>query len=392
MKSTTTINDIFRIFGNSYRAEHPELSLHEIKIMRAIEVCRTEVLGGRVEKCDNCEHEVFLYNSCRNRHCPQCQFMKKETWILERKKDVLPFTYFHVVFTLPHKLNPIVIRNKRIIYNLLFHKCKETLLSVANDKKYFGAQIGFFAILHSWGQKIDLHPHLHCVVPGGGFCEDRNKWIQASQKFLLPKDVLKPRFRSFFLKGLKELNNSGRLYLRGTPFAEKKNFQDLIDSLFADEWVVYIKESFQGKESVIEYLARYTHRIAISNYRILSLKGDMVTFKYRDYKDGNREKIMEMKAISFMQRFMIHVVPRRFVRIRYFGILAHRNKKNAIKSCREFHGVEKKIEDTPKSWCEIYYITTGRKVTACPVCTTGTLVLKGLIPENTYRAPPSYAC
>lgn len=359
--------------------------------MRSIEACRTEILGGRIEECDKCKHEVFLYNSCRNRHCPQCQFMKKETWILERKTEILPFTYFHVVFTLPHKLNPIVIRNKQVMYDLLFQKCKETLLSVASDKKYFGAQIGFFAILHTWGQKINQHPHLHCVVPGGGFREDKNKWIQASQKFLLPKDVLKPRFRSLFLKGLKELNKSGRLNLRGTPLVEAKIFQHLVDSLFADEWVVYIKESFQGKESVIEYLARYTHRIAISNHRILAIKSDMITFKYRDYKDGNREKIMEMKAGTFIRRFMTHVLPRRFVRIRYFGILSHRKKKNAIKACCEFYKVIKENGNTPKSWSEIYFLTTGRKVSSCPVCAEGTLVLKGFIPSNTYRAPPSCA-
>jgi len=390
--TSITINDIFRIFGETYRAQHPELSLLEKKVMRSIEVCRTETLGGRIEQCDTCEHEVLMYNSCRNRHCPQCQFMKKEKWILERKKEVLPFTYFHVVFTLPHKLNQIVIRNKRIIYNLLFQKCKETLLSVANDKKYFGAQIGFFAILHTWGQKVDQHPHLHCVVPGGGFREDKNKWIQASKKFLLPKDVLKPRFRSLFLEGLKELKDSGKLYLQGTPFAEKKKFQDLIDSLFAKEWVVYIKESFQGKESVIEYLARYTHRIAISNHRILALEGDMISFKYRDYKDGNREQIKKMKADEFIRRFLFHVVPRRFVRIRYFGILSHRNKKNTIKTCYEFYGIEKETVNTPESWSEIYFITTGRKVSACPVCEAGTLVLKGLIDPKTYRAPPACAC
>lgn len=392
MSLSVTINDIVRIFGDAYLAKYPKSSVHERKVMRSIEVCRTEVLGGRIEECDMCSHEVLLYNSCRNRHCPLCQFMKKESWILERKKEVLPFTYFHVVFTLPHKLNPIVIRNKRVMYDLLFKICKETLLSVANDKKYFGAQTGFFAILHTWGQKINLHPHLHCVVPGGGFCEESNKWIQASQKFLLPKDVLKPRFRSLFLKGLKALNKSGRLNLRGTLFVEKKTFQRLVDSLFADEWVVYIKESFQGKESVIEYLARYTHRIAISNHRIVSLKGDVVSFKYRDYKDGNREKIMEMKAVEFIRRFMIHVVPPRFVRIRYFGILSHRNKRKTIQSCREFHGIEKEIVETQKSWSDIYFLTTGRKVSACPVCEKGTLVPKGFIPSNTYRAPPSCAC
>jgi len=392
MDPPITVNDIFRNFGDGYRTQHPDLSLLDKKVMRSIEICRTESLGGRIEVCDQCGHEVILYNSCRNRHCPQCQFMKKETWILQRKKEVLPFTYFHVVFTLPHKLNPIVIKNKRIMYNLLFQKCKETLLSVSGEEKYFGAKIGFFAILHTWGQKINLHPHLHCVVPGGGYCEQKKRWIRASKKYFIPVEVLKNRFRSLFLKGLKELFRSEKLYLQGTSYTEKQQFQNLINTLFADEWVVYIKESFQGKESVIEYLARYTHRIAISNHRIVGIKDDLVSFKYRDYIDGNREKIMQIKAHSFIRRFMTHVVPQRFVRIRYFGLLSHRNKRKTIEDCFEFHGIVKKTDTLSKSWNEIYFMTTGKKASACPVCSTGTLLLKENINPVKYRAPPAHAC
>ena len=336
MSSSVTVNDIFRKYGHKYRILHPNISLQKKKVMRAIETCRTEALGGRIEECDHCGHKVVLYNSCRNRHCPQCQFMKKEQWILDRKKEILPFTYFHVVFTLPNRLNPLVIRNQKIIYNLFFQKCKETLLSVGKEEKYFGAKIGFFSILHTWGQKLNFHPHLHCVVPGGGFSEAKNKWIRSPHNYLFPVQVLKRRFRSSFLKGLKELYRDKKLNLNGTQYMNSIAFQKLIDILFKEEWVVYLKESFKNSDSVIEYLARYTHRIAISNYRIISLKNDMVTFKYRDYKDNNREKTMKMQVYSFMQHFMMHVLPYRFVRIRYFGLLSHRNKKMQLKHVINF--------------------------------------------------------
>ena len=363
---------------------NPNLSLLEKKVMRAIEICRTEVLGGRIEECDHCGHKVILYNSCRNRHCPQCQFMKKEQWILDRKNEVLPFTYFHVVFTLPNELNSIAIRNKRIIYKLLFQKCKETLLSAGEEEKYLGAKIGFFSILHTWGQKLNLHPHLHCVVPGGGYSETKNKWIQAPHNFLFPVQVLKMRFRSLFLKGLKELYRTEKLYLDGTPFINSIMFQKLIDTLFKKEWVVYLKESFQNKDSVIEYLARYTHRIAISNHRIVSLKNNMVTFKYRDYKDNNREKMMTVDVNDFIRRFLLHVVPRRFVRIRYYGLLSHRNKKNAIEACREFFKILHKDEDVKLVWPDVYFNVTGKNVHSCPVCENGTLVLKEYLPAKRY--------
>mgnify|MGYP001767614255 CR=1 FL=1 len=392
MDHQQTVNEIFRHYGYSYILKHPGISLHGRKVMRSIEICRTEALGGRVEQCSSCGHKVILYNSCRNRHCPQCQSMKKEKWILERKNEVLPFTYFHIVFTLPDKLNPIVIRNKRIIYNLLFDKCRETLLSVSSDEKYFGADIGFFSILHTWGQNINLHPHLHCVVPGGGYSDKKQKWIHAPNNYFVPVQVLKMRFRSLFLQGLKELYRRDKLYLQGTVFSGYKEFQAMIDSLFSSDWVVYLKESFQGKESVIEYLARYTHRIAISNHRIVSVRDDLVRFRYRDYADGNKEKIMELPAESFINRFMMHIVPKRFVRIRYFGFLSHRNKKKAVAACREFYGIKKKNDIVPQSWHEKYLKVTGRNISCCPACKSGKLFVKEILEPVRYRSPPEPFC
>jgi hypothetical protein len=388
MNHHPTVNEVFRNYGESYLQKHPEASLHERKVMRSIEICRTEALGGRVEECSSCGHKVILYNSCRNRHCPQCQSMKKEKWILERKNEVLPFTYFHIVFTLPDTLNPVVIRNKRVVYDLMFDICRRTLLSVSADEKYFGADIGFFSILHTWGQKLNLHPHLHCVVPGGGYSEKKQKWIHASNNYFVPVQVLKMRFRSLFLQGLKELYRGEKLFLQGTPFISSKDFNSMIDSLFAAEWVVYLKESFQGKESVIEYLARYTHRIAISNHRIVSFKDGIVRFKYKDYSDDNSEKIMELLAESFIQRFMVHVVPRRFVRIRYFGLLSHRNKKRAIEECRKFHDIIKEHIAIPQAWNEVYLHVTGKNISCCPACKTGRLVVVEILEPVRFRSPP----
>jgi hypothetical protein len=391
MNCSTTVNEIFRDYSSSYLQAYPQTSLLERKVLRSIEICRTEALGGRIEECDCCSHKIILYNSCRNRHCPQCQSMKKEKWILERKNEVLPFTYFHIVFTLPDSLNPVVIRNKKVIYNLMFRVCKETLLSVSSDEKYFGADIGFFSILHTWGQKLNLHPHLHCVVPGGGYSDKRKKWIYAPDNYFVPVEVLKKRFRSLFLQGLKKLYREKQLYLQGTQFYSGKKFQAMIDSLFTTNWVVYLKESFQGKESVIEYLARYTHRIAISNHRIVESKSGVVKFKYRDYADDNREKTMELPAESFMHRFLMHVLPHRFVRIRYFGLLAHRNKKRAIQACLEFYNMRKQKKDIPLTWREMYAKVTGKNLSTCPECRKGKLVIKEIIEPVRYRAPPEIA-
>lgn len=366
------LNSIFREYEFEYINKYNPDNYTK-KIIRAIVDCRTETLGGHIQKCDNCGHEITLYNSCRNRHCPQCQFMKKEEWIEKRKEEVLPFQYFHVVFTLSDKLNQIVFKNKKLIYKLLFDKSKETLLSVSEDEKYFGAKIGFFSILHTWGQKLNLHPHVHCVVPGGGYVKQKDKWISSPHDYLIPIDVMKTRFRSIFLVGLKDLYNNKELYLERTKYKDRKIFQNLIDELFKMDWVLYIKESFKSSESVIEYLSKYTHRIAISNHRIISVENGNVSFSYKDYADGNKKKVMTLSVMNFMRHFLIHVVPPRFVRIRYYGVLSNSTKRNQISKCREYFRV-KEIKRTRKKWFEIYKTVTGIDVFECRECHKGRLV------------------
>ena len=369
-----TINDIFREFGKEY-IKSRKLSVRARKVIHDILFCRTEALGGRTDKCDNCGYVSVYYNSCRNRHCPQCQFIKKEEWILAKQKDILPFQYFHAVFTLPDKLNPIVIRNKKLIYTLLFQSVKQTLLSVSSEDKYLGAKIGFFSILHTWGQKLNLHPHLHCVIPGGGYSEKKNKWISCSKDYLLPIEVLRVRFRSIFLTNLKKILIN--LYLSGTLYNERHQFQRLIDNLFKCKWVCYIKESFKSSDSVIRYLAKYTHRIALSNNRIFKIEDRKVTFIYKDYADGNKKKLKTLDVFKFMNKFLLHVVPYRFVRIRYYGILSHRNKKKEIEACREYFNIESPIKKHSGDmyWKDIYLEITGKDISKCPVCGEGNMML-----------------
>jgi hypothetical protein len=375
-----TINEIFRRFGHEYLKTHPQTSVRERKVLKDIADCRTPELGGRIEECDHCGYKLVYYNSCRNRHCPQCQFLKKEEWIREKQNELLPFQYFHGVFTLPDKLGKIIYRNRRIMFNLLFTTARDTLLSVCKEKKYLGAQIGFFAILHTWGQQLNLHPHLHCVIPGGGFSQAKNKWITCHKNYLLPVEVLKRRFRSLFLKRLKTLYPS--LYLQNTGYESRYRFQCLIDGLFNTEWVCYLKESFKNNSSVIKYLGKYTHRIAISNHRILKLENRMVTFSYKDYKD-DKQKIKTVDVFRFIRMFLLHVVPYRFVRIRYYGLLANRNKQACLDSCREYFGIVI-ADSTEKSWMELYCELTGEDLSICPKCKVGRLVVR-----KTYsRAPP----
>lgn len=372
-----TVNDIFREYASEFLSTH-SVSEQTKKVIRAITDCRTEYLGGHIQKCDTCGHEVTLFNSCRNRHCPQCQFIKKEQWIDKKKNEVLPFQYFHTVFTIPDELNPIVIRNKKLIYKLLFDSTKETLLTVAEDDKYFGAKIGFFSILHTWGQKLNLHPHIHTVVPGGGYVEKKSKWISAPADYLVPVKVVMPRFRSIFLKELKRLYVENQLYLKGTVYQDKKCFQKLIDKMFNKEWIVYIKESFRNSDSVIEYLAKYTHRIAISNYRIISFEDGVVSFSYRDYADNNSKKVMKMPVMKFMERFLYHVVPYRFVRIRYYGLLSNCTAKKKISDCREYYQVKAKTP-VKRSWEEIFQGKLGIDPCQCSSCKKGRMIMSEMI-------------
>jgi hypothetical protein len=381
------VNSIFQSYGADYRKQCPKITLPELKVMRSLEICRTEEAGIRVEKCDTCSYIVTRNNSCRNRHCPLCRNTKKEEWIAAREKEVLPVTYFHIVFTLPDILNSIIWKNKKILFNLMFSVTKETLLSIAGEEKFFGADIGFFAVLHTWGQKLNQHPHLHCVVPGGGFSTKDGKWKHVPYDYLAPVNVIKARYKMIFLEKLKLLYKANKLYLAGTKFEKPGAFQKLIDTLFEKEWVVFLKESFKNSHSVIEYLARYTHKIAISNYRILSFDHESVKFKYRDYKDGNREKILSMKTFTFMRKFLLHTVPHRFVRIRYFGIFSHRNKKRTLEICRELYGILEEINKGPEGWRDIFMKKTGADYGLCPECGKGRLVFEKII-QPVYRGPP----
>jgi len=376
--SKPTINKIFRDNGELYRRQYPQTPLPELKVMRSIEICRTDEIGSRIEKCDHCGHNIIINNSCRNRHCPQCQSIKKEEWIAARKNEVLPVTYFHIVFTLPDILNQLVWKNKKIFFNLLFRTSKETLLSIAAEDKYFGADIGFFSVLHTWGQKLNQHPHIHCVLPGGGFSKKDGKWRHVPNNYLAPIKVVKARYKDLFIKSLNQLYESGELYLEGSNCEDAAGFKKLVKAIYEKDWVVYLKESFKNSSSVIEYLSRYTHRIAISNYRILSVKNSVVEFKYRDYKDNNHEKIAQMDVLKFMRKFLMHTVPHRFVRIRYFGIFAHRNKQQSLDACREIYGILIN-SNRPFDWRELLIAKTGVDYSLCPECGMGKMVIEKFI-------------
>lgn len=387
--SKPTINDIFRENGDQYRKQYPKTPLPQLKVMRSIEICRTDEIGSRIERCDNCHHTVILNNSCRNRHCPQCQNTKKEEWIAQRKQEVLPVTYFHIVFTVPDILNEIIWKNKKYMFDLMFKVSKETLLSIAAEEKYFGADIGFFSILHTWGQKLNKHPHLHCVFPGGGFRKKDGTWRHVPNNYFAPFNVIKARYKMLFLEKLKELNRSGDLYLAGTRYEASGSIQKLIDTLYAKEWVVYLKESFNNSATVIEYLARYTHKIAISNYRIVSADTDSVVFSYRDYKDENKQKTVRMATFEFMRNFLHHTVPYRYVRIRYFGIFSHRNRRASLALCRTLYGMLEGNNVT--DWRDILKRKTGIDYSLCPECGKGRLSVEKIIPGR-YRDPPDVLC
>jgi hypothetical protein len=373
--SSTTVNDIVRKYWTEYQNKYRVVE-HERRVIRHIMQCRTPDMGARVQECDNCDYTLTLFNSCRDRNCPLCQSMKKEQWILNRKSEVLPFQYFHVVFTLPDKLDPIVIRNKRKIYALLFDKVKETLLSAASERKYFGAAIGFFAVLHTWGQRLGIHPHLHCVVPGGGYDHVKRKWKRCRNNFFISFEVLANRFRSLFLSTLKEMYRNNELYLAGCEYDHPDLFQNLIDELWHTRWNVFLKETYESDTNVIDYLGRYTHGIAISNYRIVKLEDDFVYFTYKDYRDNNKRKMEKMHVLKFMRRFFFHIVPKRFVRIRYFGLLAHRNRSGSIRECMEYFKMKIAKRNREYTWIDIFTKVMGRDPLACPKCKTGRLAKK----------------
>lgn len=318
------VQDIIKEYGGDYLQKH-RISYVQFKAFSAISKCRTAELGGHTNVCENCGTADISYNSCRNRHCPKCQTLNKELWIESRKNDLLNVGYFHVVFTLPHELNTTIYRNQKTCYNLMFKAVSETLKELCNDKKYLDAYIGFTSILHTWGQNLCFHPHIHCVIPSGGI-DSSGKWKSSRKKFFLPVKVLSKVFRGKFLYYLK----NEKLEL----LDETIDFHNLIDLSYRKEWVVYCKPPFKTAASVVEYLGRYTHRIAISNNRILSVKDGFITFKWRNYKDNSKWKVMTVSAVEFIRRFLMRVLPHGYTKIRHYGLFAGRNKFFKINLCK----------------------------------------------------------
>jgi hypothetical protein len=331
------VADIVRTYGTAFVKQHRRwLTILHLKVLRAIVACRTAALGGHIEQCDRCGQRAISYNSCLNRHCPKCQGAARQAWLAKRSAELLPVPYYHVVFTLPHVLAPLALQNKALVYGLLFRAAAETLLQIAADPEHLGAKIGFLAVLHTWGQTLLHHPHLHCVVPGGGLSSDQRRWIPCGHKFFLPVKVLSVVFRGKFLDALERAFKKHKLTLAGqlTPLQSPAEFAALLRAAAHRKWVVYAKRPFAGPAQVLTYLSRYTHRIAIANSRLLAMADGRVTFRWRDYAHGHQTRTMTLEADEFLRRFLLHVLPASFVRIRYFGLLANRQRAQLLTLCR----------------------------------------------------------
>jgi len=383
------VADIFRQHGPAYRESHG-LPVNHLRVMRAIEACRTAVLGGHKDKCDHCGHLEISYNSCRNRHCPKCQTLAKEKWIEARGKDLLPVEYFHVVFTIPSELNALVLLNRKVMYDLLFCSVSETLMELANDRKHLGAKPGIICILHTWGQNLMEHPHVHCIVTGGGL--DGGSWVSCRKGFLIPVRVMSALFRGKFLDLLQKSFKADNIVFSGSisQLKEPETFEFFRRHLYNKKWVVYCKPPFDGAKGVLQYLGRYTHRIAISNNRILANQNGKVSFLWRDYADDNRQKTMTLKADEFIRRFLLHVLPHRFVRIRHFGLLANRNRKDNIALCRKILADKSSPKENLKkeTWQEQLLRITGIDVTICPVCQKGKMQRIEILSPHRCNGPP----
>jgi hypothetical protein len=375
------VADVFRMYeGDFFERWGHVLGAHQRKAFQAIRDCRTAALRGHVEyveQCDTCGHRVISYNSCRDRHCPKCQALARAKWLAARELEVLPVPYFHVVFTLPQKIGLLALQNGSEIYRILFRTVSETLLTIAADPKHLGAAIGFLAVLHTWGQTLQLHPHLHCVVPGGGISPDGTRWIGCGETFFLPVQVLSCRFRNTFLTYLRESFREGKLQFHGemAHLTKPAAFETLCREAKRIKWVVYAKPPFGGPEQVLKYLARYTHRVAISNSRILSIDGGQVTFTWKDYAGGNQTRIMTLDAVEFIRRFLLHIVPTGFVRIRQFGFLANRARGKKLELCRVLLGAL----PVPAVIVEWDGKAEERDRKPCPVCKVGHMVLVSIV-------------
>ena len=385
MRDGLEIANIFRVAGPGYRTDHAgHLSLHQLKVMTAIETCRTAALGGHVEACEDCGHWQIAYNSCRNRHCPKCQGAAARTWLAEREADLLPIGYFHAVFTLPAEVADIAYQNKAVLYDLLFKTASETMLTIAADPKHLGARIGLTAVLHTWGSAMTHHPHVHMIVPGGGIAPDGASWVSSRPAFLLPVRVLGALFRRLFLTRLIQLHQAGRLAFFGAAahLADRRTFLRHLSPVRKKRWVVYAKPPFAGPEAVLAYLSRYTHRVAISNRRLIAFDESGVTFRYKDYRRNGpeRQRVMTIGADEFIRRFLLHVLPRGFHRIRHYGLLAGSARKASLALARTLLEVAPPPNDLPEE--------TEDHRPPCPCCGGRMVVIEAFERWRQPRAPP----
>jgi len=382
-KKQPEVADIFRRYGLDYRQSF-FVSSEQYKTMRHIEMCRTAELGGHTDVCDHCGFEQNAYNSCRDRHCPKCQTLVKEQWLNDRKAELLPCLYFHNVFTLPHELNSLILINKKIMLAMLFAAAKETLQVFARDPQWrLVGQLGFISVLHTWNQKLLDHFHLHCIIPAGVLSFDKKKWIGTRKKYLFKIQSLAKEFQKRYLYKLEKAYEQEKICFRGntSAFADKQNFKRLIKTLRDKQWITYSKQPFGGPEQVLEYLGRYTHRVAITNNRIVSMEDGKVTFNYRDRSDENKVKEKTVKAQEFIRRYLLHVLPKGFMKIRYFGFLAHTNKKASIPLLRQLISPDavfaEKITETVH---ETMLRLTGIDISLCPECGQGKMVCIEILP------------
>jgi hypothetical protein len=390
------VAEVVRDSGDAFLDRYGDtLSPEQHRALRDIAACRTAALGGHVEECDHCGHQQIAYNSCRNRHCPKCQATAAAEWMEARQAELLPVEYHHVVFTLPAALGPIALQNPREVYGLLFKAAAETLQHIAADPKHLGAEIGFLAVLHTWGQNLQHHPHVHCVVPGGGLSPDGSRWIACRPGFFLPVRVLSRVFRGKFLALLRNAFDQGKLSFHGKlrVLADGDEFQRRLTASAQTEWVVYAKPPFGGPEQVLKYLARYTHRVAISNRRLVALKDGEVKFHWKDYAHGGGQKTMTLKATEFIRRFLLHVLPSGFVRIRHYGFLANRVCREKLVLCRALLGIETTLEPLATEPAAAPQETVeGQAVTkVCPSCGAGRMVIVATIeaiPVNRRQCGP----
>lgn len=379
------VADIFRRHGDAYRDRNVgHLSRGQRKVMGAVEACRTAALGGHVERCGDCGHTAVAFNSCRNRHCPKCQAGVARDWLAARQTDLLPVAYFHVVFTLPAPIAAIAYQNKAVVYAMLFEAAAETLRTIAADAKHLGAEIGITMVLHTWGQTLTHHPHVHCIVPGGGLSSDTSRWIDCRPGFFLPVRVLSRLFRRLFLEKLMAAHRVGKLRYFGdlVALSDSQAFADALVPLRRAEWVVFAKRPFAGPTQVLTYLSRYTHRIAISNRRLVSVEDSKVTFTWKNYRNGTAANTMTLTADEFMRRFLLHVLPDGFQRIRHYGFLANGHRKAKIALIRKLLGAAAQppvVAADPDELPHVEMVTATVAVPPCPCC-GGTMTVIEILP------------